>query len=445
MRTTQSALAAMALWAASLAGQFASAAETFDVADVEFFEKRVRPILAERCYQCHGDDAEVEGGLRLTSRAAVLAGGDSGPAAAPADGAESLLLQAIGYRDALQMPPEGRLSDADVAALTEWVERGLPWPAGEQAPEVFPGHGDDGFAITDQQRAFWSFQPLAKADPPTVKNEAWAITAIDRFILAKLEAADLLPADAADRRTLLRRATYDLTGLPPTPEEVDAYMSDAAPDAFARVIDRLLASPAYGQRWGRHWLDLVRYTDSFDARLDDRVIPYDCHAAWRYRDWVVDAFNRDLPYDQFVIDQIAGDLLPPENGLNLNVPGTVATGLLALGNWGVGEADKAKLLTDVADDQIDVVSRGFLGLTVACARCHDHKFDPISTADYYGLAGIFLSTHVVSDIGANGGAALILRVSLETNETQRQKTQHDAQVAAVTAELESLRKNESTH
>ncbi len=241
-----------------------------------------------------------------------------------------------------------------------------------------------------------------------MRDTTWARSDLDRFILAALEAKGLRPAKPADKRTLLRRATFDLTGLPPTPEEVHAFLRDDAPDAFARVVDRLLASPAYGERWGRHWLDLVRYTDSFDARgLGGEM---DCADAWRYRDWVVRAFNRDLPYDQFLTLQIAGDLVPSPEGLNAD--GIIATGLLALGNWGGGDADKEKLLTDIADDQVDVVSRTFLGLTMACARCHDHKFDPISTADYYGLAGIFFSTHILPNVGPKTNGPPMLRIPL---------------------------------
>ncbi len=414
---------------------------TFSPEDLDFFESRVRPILAERCFSCHGEGEEIEGSLRLTSRSGVMSGGDTGPAAASGDPATSLLVEAISYRSELQMPPEGKLSDAEIDALTQWVVRGLPWPPEADQPAVEPAAGE-GFKITDEHRKFWAFQPLAHVEPPAIASASWAAGTIDRFILAKLEAAGLEPAEPADRRTLIRRATFDLTGLPPTAEAIDAFVNDPSPEAYAKVVDRLLASPQYGERWGRHWLDLVRYTDSFDSRLDDRVIPYDCHAAWRYRDWVVDAFNRDLPYDQFVVNQIAGDSLPAENGVSLNVPGTIATGMLAIGHWGGGDADKEKLLTDIADDQVDVTCRAFLGLTVACARCHDHKFDPIATADYYGLAGIFMSTHILSDAGPKGGSPLMLRVPLETNETQRLKAEYDAKVASVTAELESLRKNE---
>jgi cytochrome c553 len=391
-----------------LLGQFvpasAGAADSPPQAAGDFFEKEVRPLLVERCGKCHGAE-KPKGGLRLTSRANLLKGGESGPAAVAGKPEQSLLIQAIRYSEALQMPPKEKLGEREIAILTRWVELGLPWPEAK----VVTGAAGAKFQITEEQRRFWAFQPVREVSPPAVKAENQVQSAIDRFILAGLEAKGQRLARTADRRTLLRRVTFDLTGLPPTPEEMDAFLRDASPDAFARVVDRLLASPAYGERWGRHWLDLVRYTDSFDTRgLGGEM---DCADAWRYRDWVVDAFNRDLPYDRFVTDQIAGDLVPCPEGFNR--AGTIATGFLALGNWGGGDADKEKLLTDIADDQVDVVSRTFLGLTVACARCHDHKFDPISTADYYGLAGIFFSTHILPNVGPKTNGPPMLRIPLD--------------------------------
>ena len=379
-------------------------AETPSPTAAAFFEKEIRPLLAEHCQKCHGDEKD-RGGLRLTSRELLLKGGDSGPAAVPGQPDRSLLIRAIRHNGDLKMPPKEkeRLSERQITLLTQWVKIGLPWP--DSGKTVARGSK---FSITPEQRRFWSFQPVARPVAPAVKDAAWTRSALDRFILARLEAKGLRPARAADKRTLLRRATFDLTGLPPTPEEIDAFLKDTTPDAFARVVDRLLSSPHYGERWGRHWLDLVRYTDSFDARgLGGEM---DCADAWRYRDWVVEAFNRDLPYDRFVTDQVAGDLVPVKGGLNRD--GIVATGMLALGNWGGGDADKEKLLTDIADDQVDVVSRTFLGLTVACARCHDHKFDPISAADYYGLAGIFFSTHILPNVGPKTNGPPMMRIPL---------------------------------
>ena len=405
-------------------------------AETEFFEKQIRPLLAERCLNCH-DAKKSRGGLQLTSRALLLNGGDSGPAAVAGQPDKSLLIKAVRYTDDLKMPPKEKLNERQIALLTRWVKLGLPWPESGGATVVQGGT----FRITPEQRRFWSFQPVAKPAAPKVKDTTWPCSDLDRFILAKLEAKSLRPARPADKRTLIRRAAFDLTGLPPTPEEVDAFLRDNSPAAFARVIDRLLASPAYGERWGRHWLDLVRYTDSFDARGIGGEM--DCADAWRYRDWVIDAFNRDLPYDRFVSAQIAGDLLPSQPRVSsrgsFNRDGIVATGMLALGNWGGGDADKEKLLTDIADDQVDVVSRTFLGLTVACARCHDHKFDPIATADYYGLAGIFFSSHILPNVGPKTNGPPMLRIPLLPPAELARRQSGSKRVA----DLEARRKTEA--
>jgi mono/diheme cytochrome c family protein len=397
----------------------------------EFFEREIRPLLAEHCVSCHGGK-KTRGGLKLTSRAAILAGGNTRPAAVPGKPDESLLIQAVRRTGDLKMPPKKKLSDRDVARLVLWIEMGLPWP---ETPTVATRTGTDD-PFTPEQHRFWSFQPVRVVPPPPVKDRAWPRTEIDRYVLAALEARGLHPAPPADRRTLLRRVTFDLTGLPPTPAEVDAFLADRAPDAYARVVDRLLASPAYGERWGRHWLDVVRYTDSFDARiLSGSGNIMDIPASYRYRDWVVEALNRDLPYDQFVINQIAGDLLPPPHPGQVNVPGIVATGMLAIGNWGGGDADKDKLLTDIVDDQIDVVCRGFLGLTMACARCHDHKFDPLLTDDYYGLAGIFFSTHILEDPGPKTNGPPMLRIPLLTPAQLAHRKEQEARLAVLEKEV----------
>ncbi len=375
----------------ALAGNATVAADPFDPQAMEFFENQIRPLLIERCYKCHGDIDKPKGGLKLTSRAAVLVGGETGPAAVLGKPKDSLIVQAVEFRDALQMPPDAKLDDKQIELISKWVALGLPWP--EAAEKPIPGSPPIvAYQITEEQRKFWSFQPVRAQPPPAVKNTAWPLSPIDRFILAPLQARGLSPAVAAEKRPLIRRATFDLTGLPPTPEEIDAFLADGSPDAFARVVDRLLASPAYGERWGRHWLDVVRYADSKDLR--DIGQPYDIVESYRYRDWVVAAFNSDLPYNQFVIDQIAGDLISAREPGTVNAEGIVATGMLTIGPWGPGDADTQKMYTDMVDDQINVVSRAMLGLTIGCARCHDHKFDPIPTADYYSLAGIFFSTQI---------------------------------------------------
>jgi Protein of unknown function (DUF1553)/Protein of unknown function (DUF1549)/Planctomycete cytochrome C len=391
----------------------------------EFFEKEVRPILVQRCLECHGEE-KPKAGLRLTSRANVLKGTDNGPAAVAGKPDDSAMIQAVRHKDVLKMPKDGKLPDREIAVLTRWVELGLPWP--KTSEKIVAGSK---FQITDEQRKFWCFQPVTVVPPPALKNKEWARSDPDRYVLAGLEAKGLKPAKPADKRALLRRATFDLTGLPPTPQEIDAFLKDDSPDAFARVVDRLLASKAYGERWGRHWLDLVRYTDSFDSRGVGSE--GDVADAWRYRDWVVDAFNRDLPYDKFLTDQIAGDLVPGKDGFNKD--GIIATGFLAIGNWGGGDADKEKLLTDIADDQVDVVSRTFMGLTIACARCHDHKFDPISTADYYALGGIFFSTHILPDVGPKTNGPPMLRIPLATPAELEQRKQYAARLAEAEKQL----------
>ncbi|HEV3444485.1 MAG TPA: PSD1 and planctomycete cytochrome C domain-containing protein, partial [Gemmataceae bacterium] len=400
----------------------------------DFFEKEVRPLLAERCFKCHGGE-KTKAGLKLTSRAAILAGGDSGPAAVPGKPEQSLILLAVRQQNDLKMPPDGKLSHPQIDKLARWIEMGLPWPEikAEGASTVRQG---ETYEFTQEQRRFWCFQPVRSLPPSALHDSAWPRAAIDRFVLARLEARGLRPAQQSDKRTLIRRATFDLTGLPPTPQEVEAFLADHSPEAFARVVDRLLASAHYGERWGRHWLDVVRYTDSFDARiLAGAGTIMDMTEAYRYRDWVVDAFNRDLPYDQFIIHQIAGDVLPAEKPDEINVPGTIATGMLAIGNWGGGDADKEKLLTDIADDQIDVVGRAFLGLTLACARCHDHKFDPIPTEDYYGLAGIFFSTHILQDPGPKTDGPPMLRIPLASKSEMDRREQIQKRLA----ELEKQR------
>jgi len=349
---------------------------------VEFFEKKIRPVLLESCYGCHSAQArKPQGGLLLDSREAMLRGGASGqPAVVPGDPERSLIIAAIRYTDPkLQMPFGGKLPDRVVKDFEEWVRMGAPDPRqAAAAPTTARGPYDLGEA-----KKFWSFQPVKDHEPPAVKNAAWARTPVDCFILAELEKRGLKPAPDADRRTLIRRATFDLTGLPPTPREVDDFLADASPDAFAKVVDRLLASPHYGERWGRHWLDLVRYADTAGCNSDFPV-----PAAYKYRDYVIKSFNDDKPYDQFIREQIAGDLLPSKTEAE-KFERVVATGYIAISRR-FGSRDVDQNLT--IDDTIDNVGKAFLGLSVSCARCHDHKFDPIPTADYYALYGIFKST-----------------------------------------------------
>ena len=358
-------------------------------ADIHF-EKIVRPILAERCYECHGSN-EPTSGLDLSSRAGVLTGGKQGPAVVLGKPSESLLIAAVRHSNDLKMPRKGKpLSDKEIAALEQWITDGLAWPE-HNSITVVATDGPE-FTITDQQRAHWSFQPVANPMPPSVRQQAWVLDPIDQFILAPLEKQQLIPAVPADKETLIRRASYDLTGLPPTPEEVADFLSDTKVDAFDRVIDRLLASPRYGERWGRHWLDLVRYADAIN--YDPKYTHFPAYTM-HYRNWVINAFNQDQPYDQFVIQQLAGDLLSDKDGGGRE--SIIATGVLTLGNFQENDTEREKVRADIVDDQIDLVGRTFMGLTTSCARCHNHKFDPISQADYTALAGIFFSTSIADD------------------------------------------------
>ena len=374
-------------------------------ADSEFFEKSVRPLLVEKCWPCHGTAVRPKGGLRLTSRSSLLKGGDSGAAAVAGDPAGSPLIQAVRYDQEPRMPPKRKLPDREIEVLTRWVALGLPWPETRAAIAAVENTRPK---LSDAQRQFWAFQPVKPVVVPAVRATSWPRSPIDRFLLAALENQGLAPAEPADKRTLLRRATFDLIGLPPTPAEMDAFFADLSPQAFARVVDRLLASPQHGERWGRHWLDVVRYADARD--LIQLPPESDFREAWRYRDWVVDAFNRDLSYQEFVRYQVAGDLLPPPRPGGINKDGLVATGMLAIADFVPGDVDKDQMIADYVNDQIDVVSRAFLGLSVACARCHNHKFDPISSEDYYALAGIFFSTRLIP--GPVPGNTPLVRVPL---------------------------------
>ncbi len=361
-------------------------------AQADFFEKQIRPIFASRCQSCHGVKVQ-SAGLNLTSAAGFRA-------------FSARLLPAIGGGGRVRMPPTGKLSDGEIAALREWVNMGAPWPESDLAGTPARDH--------------WSFLPTKRPPLPAVRNEGWVRNPIDRFILTRLEARGMSPAPPADKLTLIRRITYDLTGLPPAEEEVRAFVGDTSADAFGKAVDRLLASPRYGERWGRHWLDVARYADSTGADEDHRY-PH----AWRYRDYVIDAFNRDLPYDRFIREQIAGDLLPDEKGGEVNTAGIIATGFLALGPKLIAEQDKPKMFYDIVDEQIDVTGKAVLGLTIACARCHDHKFDPISTKDYYSLASIFASTKQLSKLEGTVSklyfAPLVGREAAERYEAYQQK------------------------
>ena len=356
---------------------------TLSSQDIEYFERKVRPLLAKRCFACHSKHAKtVQGGLKLDSAASLRKGGDSGPAVAPGNPDESLLISAIRYED-LEMPPKGKLPPAEIAELTAWVKRGAPFPA----DSTLPDRGEEGIDFATA-REFWSFRPVEKQPEPEPNNSTWPRKRIDRFVLAAMQREGLASSDEADRATLLRRLCFDLTGLPPTPADVDAFVKDNSADAYEKQVERLLNSPHFGERWGRMWLDLARYTDRTASWLDSTG------QAHLYRDWVVRAMNDDVPYDQFVHRQLATDLMPetgPED--------TPALGFLGLSPnyWKELKLPIEIIKVIVADEweeRVDAVSRTFLGLTVACARCHDHKFDPITQKDYYALAGVFASCRI---------------------------------------------------
>ena len=352
---------------------------------VEFFETRVRPVLADNCYGCHTNTAM--GGLRLDSADALWKGGKRGPSIVAGDPAKSVLIQAVQHSDPnLKMPMGNKLKPQQIADLSEWVKAGAKWPAVAAAVAV-PKDGK--YRILPELRKFWSYQPLTDPTVPNIKDQKWSKTSIDKFVLAKLEAEGLKPVKPASKRDLIRRAALDLTGLPPSFEEIDAFEKDASPDAFAKVADRLLASPHYGERWGRYWLDVARYGEDDYRSLDPMRRGYNPYPnAHLYRDWVIQAMNDDLPYDQFVKAQLAGDLLDPKIRHKM-LP---ATGFLGLGPWYYDNGSTEVTRADERHDRVDVVTRGFLGLTVACARCHDHKYDPFPASDYYALAGVFGNT-----------------------------------------------------
>ena len=356
------------LWAAgSLTGA------EFTAADLEFFEKKIRPVLAEHCYKCHSADAKkLKGDLMLDHRAGVFKGGDTGPAIVSGKPEQSLLIEAIEYDNVdLEMPPRGKLSDQQIADFTEWVKRGAPWP---KEAAVGPGAREQ-FDLAKRKAEHWAWQPVQAGAPPKVKQADWPASPIDQFILAKLEAAGLKPAGPADKRALIRRAYFDLIGLPPTPAQVEAFVEDNSPKAFEKVVDELLAAPQFGERWARHWLDLMRYAETFGHEFD-----FMNQEVWRYRDYVIRAFNDDVPYDRFVKEHIAGDLLQPrfakDGGWNES---RLATAWWWLGQHCHSPVDVRAYQAEIIDNQIDVLGKAFQGMTIACARCHDHKFDAIST------------------------------------------------------------------
>ncbi len=370
----------------------------------DFFEARIRPLLVERCLDCHGPSKQMAS-LRLDSRQAVLIGGQSGPAIDLAQPEGSLLIRAVRHEGDIAMPPTGQLSDEEISALAEWVSRGAVWPM-EPAAEQDSVPADEQ-SITTSESPHWAFVPVADPQAPQSADYDWPANDLDRFILARLEQEGLRPSAEADRRTLIRRATFDLVGLPPSPEEVEAFVADPDPRAYENLIDRLLASPHYGERWARHWLDVARYADTKGyIYAPDPNLPH----AYSYRDWVIRALNEDLPYDQFLMQQIAADQLPPSDDKRP----LAALGFLTLNRYLLANEP------DVIDDRLDVIFRGAMGLSVSCARCHDHKYDPIPTADYYSLYGVFAGAHSI-DVPIPGSACDVAVYESHNADVSRRK------------------------
>jgi hypothetical protein len=390
------------------------------------FESEIRPLLIRHCYECHSaESGKTKGGLRLDSPNGWSVGGDSGPALIPGEPDASLILKAVGYSDVdLQMPPKYRLKPSEIASLRRWIAHGAFDPR-----EVAPTPSSS--ASKTAGAGFWAYQLPGNHPPPRTANTRWPGTAIDRLILASLEAKGLEPVPDADRQTLIRRLYFDLTGLPPSPEEIDAFLSDRSLHAYEDVVNRLLGSPRFGERWARHWFDVVRFAESVTLR---GLI---FHEAWRYRDYVVRAFNQDMPYDQFLREQIAGDLMA-SGTLEQRQNRHIATAFLALGNTNLEDQDKEQLRMDVVDEQLDTIGKAFLGQTIGCARCHDHKFDPIPTRDYYAMAGILRNT--ITLIDSNVSNWIELPLPLLPREEQRYQL-HEKQQSALKSKIAVIKKD----
>lgn len=414
-------------------GQYDGISQPISDEDLALFEKRIRPLLIAKCYECHSAESkELQGELLVDSRATLRRGGSTGPGVVPGKPDESLLIQAVRFTSPdLQMPPDAKLSDAEIADLEHWVQLGAPDPRSTATKHL--GKQIDIAAA----REFWSLRPVISPPVPQVSDPRWPRSDIDRFILAKLDEQGLTPTTDASKRTLIRRASYDLTGLPPTPAEVSSYLADESDQAFARVVDRLLASPRYGERWGRHWLDVVRYADTAGDNSD-----YPVPQIYRYRDWVIEAFNRDLPFDEFVRDQLAGDLradaAATEDERERRI---IATGYLANARrFGSRVDDYPWHLT--IEDTIDNVGRAFLGLSLSCSRCHDHKFDPLTTRDYYGLYGVFASTRYPwpgIELDKRQHDFVPLVAASELPELDRQKGAREKEQSRLDAEVRRLK------
>jgi len=421
-----SSLLLLGLLAAASPGQEKPTAE-----GIEFFEKKIRPVLVKHCYKCHSEKAskanDLKGGLRLDNRAATLKGGESGAAVVPGKPDESLLLEALNY-ESFEMPPKGKLPASVIADFRDWIERGVP---DSRTGEAAVTGGIDIAAGKNH----WAYRPLKKPPLPAERSRR-AESTIDAFLLARLDAEGLEQGPLAERSELVRRLYFDLLGVPPSPAQIEVFCADPAPDAYPRLVDQLLASPQFGERWGRHWLDVVRFAESITLR--GQVFG----EAWRYRDYVITTFNQDSPFSDFVQQQIAGDLLPAESH-QARRRNLIATGFLAMGNNNLEDQDKGKLRMDVVDEQLEIISRGFLAQTVGCARCHDHKFDPIPTRDYYALAGILRNTKTLNDANVSKWIELPLPMKPDKEIEFKQQKAEIAGINSQIAELKSRIKGDS--
>ena len=413
-----------------LVGALHAQAVAADRESLSFFENEIRPLLVQRCVKCHGPK-KSESCLRLHALTSPFKGGDSVPAVVPGKPGESLIIKAVRHDGELKMPPDKKLADREIAALVQWIERGAPWPEGMTLGGS--SHAVRGGPITDEERAFWSFQPIKDPPPPGIEG-GQINNDIDRFVIHRLRDAKLEAMPPADRRVLIRRATFDLTGLPPTPEEIQAFVDDDSPDAFQRVVDRLLKSKAYGERWGRHWLDVVRYADTAGETAD-----YPTPLSYKYRNWVINALNADMPYDQFVREQIAGDILAkqtPDLSNQQYKAMLTATGFIAISRRFGFDPENYHHLT--IQDTIDTVGQAFLGLSLGCARCHDHKYDPVNTTDYYAWYGIFDSTRYSFPGSEQKKRPYDLFPVLPPDVVASEKAKHAAALAKIDAEIKRL-------
>ncbi|MCA9268775.1 MAG: DUF1549 domain-containing protein, partial [Planctomycetales bacterium] len=412
----------------------AAAAEPADRAGRDFFESKIRPVLVKQCYQCHSATAEkIKGGLVVDTAEGLINGGETGAAVVPGEPGESLLINAIKHED-FEMPPGKRLPDSVIADFERWIKMGAPDPRKSKTPG--PVGGPAWTADPEAAQSYWAYQPPQRTSPPKVKNTAWPHGPIDAIVLKELESAGLAPVADADARTLMRRLYFDLIGLPPSAEEAEEFLAAAAKNrdaAVANLVDKLLASPQFGERWGRHWLDIARYAES-NGNVDNNLFPY----AWRYRDYVIDAFNSDKPYDQFVTEQLAGDLLESDNVDQRN-RNLIATGFLALTSKPRAQ-NNPDFQMDLVADQIEVATASLMGLTVGCARCHDHKFDPIPQTDYYALAGFFTSSEMLyGTTTQNGKKTGVKPKVLELATDSPDEAPADAEASKRLAALEAKR------